>query len=347
MSEKKESCRILVCTTGGTICTSVGEGGKNDIDVNASSMLLMKKYRELAVNYPELDGVSFETIRPLETLSENMTVSKWNILIEALGSVDYSGVSGVIILHGTDTLHLTAPLMARLFENTGIPVMLVSSHRTLTDPEANGPVNLLNAVRLITAFSQNGIDVSEQSVYVTYRNMDGISYIHKASQLEECGDFSEDFFSSGMQEFDRFYETSFGEPGASQSQNERNTESDIRNSEKISERIRGYKIDEKKSVLLIKPYVGINYDLFSLDNVKAVMHLMYHSSTINSEGDGPMSAVSLCKRCKKKNIPFYIFPCDEESYRYVSTKTLLDHGAVPLSEGTWNKNLVDVLLSIH
>nr|MCR4845393.1 hypothetical protein [Eubacterium sp.] len=76
----------------------------------------------------------------------------------------------------------------------------------------------------------------------------------------------------------------------------------------------------------------------------AVLHGMYHSSTVNTEGDGPTSAMSLLRRCNEKGIAFYIFPCKDGEYRYSTTKPLIDAGAKCLYGGTWEEAYVRLLL---
>lgn len=54
-----------------------------------------------------------------------------------------------------------------------------------------------------------------------------------------------------------------------------------------------------KNILVIEPYININYDNYSLDKVDAVLHTMYHSAT------APESVNAFVQKCKSKNIPFY------------------------------------------
>lgn len=55
----------------------------------------------------------------------------------------------------------------------------------------------------------------------------------------------------------------------------------------------------EKNILVIRPYVGIDYSSYNLDNVDGVIHTMYHSAT------APSNVISFIEECKKKNIPFY------------------------------------------
>ena len=226
----------------------------------------------------ELQEIEFDSISPINTLSENMTIDKWNQLISALKKVDFSQYNGVMILHGTDTLHLTAALMGVLMKDLGIPVMMVSAHRILSDPESNGVDNFAKSVSLIKRLNAAGMG----GVYVVFRNMNGISYVHHATHLEECADYSEEFYSADMIEFDKMMEEwdAVGVDGWSV---------DITSMNELQD-----------TVLYIRPYVGINYDRINLYGVKAVLHGMYHSCTVNTEGDGSTSAMSLLKRCNEK-----------------------------------------------
>ncbi|MBO4863139.1 MAG: asparaginase [Eubacterium sp.] len=316
---------ILVVTTGGTICSlaSAETGNKNDIKTGAVlPQILDEVKRRLAGDYG-MTGIAFEVESPINTLSENMTIELWNELIGYFRDKDISGYEGLIVMHGTDTLHMTAPLLSIALGGIGVPVILVSGHRIITDPESNAFDNFTNAVRMIDKLS--GEDMAgKENVFVVYRNMNMVSYVHTGEALEECGDYSEEFFSKGMCELEKWMKEY----------------SPIELCKPMS-------LDDltlKDDVLLIKPYVGINYSRYSLDGVRAVLHLMYHSSTLNAVGKSPSSALYMLECCKEAGIPMYIFPCDENSYRYVTTKTLLEAGALPLTGGTWNYTYTKLLL---
>ena len=312
--------KILLVLTGGTICSAKNSDGLNDLNTEAASLSLVSVFREAN---PQ-NKVEFDSISPINTLSENMTVAKWNLLLHALKKVDFSQYMGVMILHGTDTLHLTAALMGVILSDVGCPVMMVSAHRILSDPESNGPDNFAKSVSFISELSSKRLG----GVYVIYRNTSGVSYVHHATHLEECADYSEDFFSSDMVEYDKL---------TSEWPNSWFAQSD--SSSRIIDRIGELKDD----VLYIRPYVGMNYDRIYLDGVRAVLHGMYHSSTLNTEGDGPESALGLLRRCNKAGIAFYIFPCKDGDYRYSTTKPLIDEGAKCLYGTTWEEAYIRIM----
>lgn len=70
---------------------------------------------------------------------------------------------------------------------------------------------------------------------------------------------------------------------------------------------------KKKNILVINPYVGIDYNNYNLDTVDAVLHSMYHSAT------APENVLAFIQKCKDKKIPFY-FVTTKSSVEYESAK---------------------------
>lgn len=68
-----------------------------------------------------------------------------------------------------------------------------------------------------------------------------------------------------------------------------------------------------KNILVISPYVNVNYDNYCLDGVDAVLHTMYHSAT------APANVHGFISRCRQRGIPFY-FVTENSSADYESAK---------------------------
>ena len=72
-----------------------------------------------------------------------------------------------------------------------------------------------------------------------------------------------------------------------------------------------------KNILVIKPYINIDYNNYNIDNVDVVLHEMYHSATV------PESAKAFVKKCAQKGVAFY-FVTSKSSADYESASDIKD-----------------------
>ena len=318
----QKTYHVLLILTGGTICSFANENGERVSDVEQAETLIVRHFRESNSPVCGEEAVCFACRRPLNILSENMTVAHWNALVEDLKSCDFSQYDGVIVLHGTDTLAYTACLLALLLAGTPIPVFFVSSQLPIYLPEANGNHNFRTAVELIA-------DGVEPDVYAVYRNDDGVTYLHRAAHLLPCANHSENFYSADMTAVDGHQKTLGDIPC-------KERKMPLQSVGRLSD-----------CVLRITPYVGIKYDRFSLSGVRAVLHGTYHSSTAEVEG-----LLTLKARCdgEEKPIPLFLEPCHKDAYAYETTGELLRSGIRPVwgmtSEMVYVKLLVGCAMGL-
>lgn len=323
--------KLLVILTGGTICSAQGENLKNQSDALIAEGYIISDYRES--DSPFAKDTVFETLRLCpDILSENMTIGAWNSLIDLIKSVKWKDYLGVIVLHGTDTLAYTASLLSLVLCGAPVPVCLVSAQLPLRTPRGdkeertNGYANFRMAVELV----MNGI---APNVYAVYRNMDGKMMIHYGACLKQCPNYSSDFHSTGEVEItdNPCYK---GKAWA--------TDTFYLN-----------KLDcLKDKVMLITPYVGINYKRFCLDGLSAVIHGTYHSDTVcverksDSESYSEHSVLHLLDCCKKRNLPLFLAPCDEAAFAYDSTGDALRNGAIGIAHTTLELAYVKILVGV-
>ncbi len=314
--------KILVVYTGGTICTSI-KNGKMDTDSH-SAKAIIELYKKSDSPYKEF--VDFKTGKMFNILSENMTVEKWNEIIGYFLDIipTLSSYSGIIVAHGTDTLAYSAALFSILLKGISIPVFFVSSNYSILcesgipNSKANGIDNFCAAVECICMNVEPG-------VYATYKNPeDGRMYLHKGAHLTQCRIYDENFYSyDALDITDLSY--------SSLKTVKEYTAPDIS--------VLPLKWFESKKltdcVLKVTPYVGLNYDMFSLKKVKAVLHGTYHSGTacVVKSADNPGyipdagSILYFFEKCAKANIPFYLSPAKtgEEQTVYASVLYIERH----------------------
>jgi L-asparaginase len=128
--------QVLIITTGGTIASQNG----------APSI----RGQELIQAVPELSH--FATVKVDEFVnigSSKITPSIWLQLVKHIRVALNSNpeIKAVIVTHGTDTMEETA-FFLNLTHQSKIPIVLVGSMRSADETSADGPANLINAVRV-------------------------------------------------------------------------------------------------------------------------------------------------------------------------------------------------------
>ena len=142
------SVRIL--TTGGTIASLPDpDGGAKRPAVSGEELVAgVKGLGDIAdVSVDEVASESSWNLTPADML----TVAR-----RARDALDEAGVDGVVVTHGTDTLEETAFLCDLTVRSDG-PVVVVGAMRSPDEPSADGPRNLLNAVRIACAREARGV----------------------------------------------------------------------------------------------------------------------------------------------------------------------------------------------
>lgn len=302
---------ILLVFTGGTI-GSEASCGTIATSANAPYRLLQLFERE----YSEHSQIDFTTIRPVQILSENITPVFWETLIKAIEAQQPERYDGIIVTHGTDTLAYTAAALSLYFHALDKPMLLVSSDRTLDHPEANGLNNFIAAVEFIRQRRETG-------VFVPYRNPGECTQIHLGSRLASSLQLSGDFISVQNKCYCRFENGVFSKPLITL-KNKAGGAFDL-------------KPDFSRRIALIRPYPGLNYTLFNLAGIDAVLHDLYHSGTAcaSMQWGGDYSLTAFIECCRKRGIPFYLAPSIHSDGAYESTRELLEQGA----EMLWNLSL--------
>ncbi len=305
---------ILIIPVGGTICTSLSSEGTLKVDEKAG-ILLIENYLKSDSVYTS--DVNFTLSKNLYILSENMTVEKWNLIIEAYREHTLKKeYDGVIIAHGTDSLAYSAALFSVILENTKIPVFFVSSNERLVSARANGNDNFRCAVECIV----RGI---LPDVYVPYKNLsDGRMLLHRGKTIEQCKNYSEDFYSRDSLDISSITDENCKEYFSLIEKNQSKNNISVYGDWHLL-----------NCVLMIEPYVGLNYDVYDYAKFSAVLHGTYHSGTACSEKSrewpnyGTNSVLYMIDLCIDKNIDVYFSPAKLVGELYETVPTIKNHRA--------------------
>ncbi|MFP3754314.1 asparaginase [Cupriavidus sp. SIMBA_020] len=144
--------RIVVLATGGTIAGSSGSSAST-----AQYRAATVPVSSLVQAVPALGEVArVETEQVAQIDSKDMAFSLWTTLAARVEHwIAQPDVAGVVITHGTDTLEETA-MFLHLTHRGSVPVVLTAAMRPSTSLSADGPLNLLDAVRVAASPEARG-----------------------------------------------------------------------------------------------------------------------------------------------------------------------------------------------
>ncbi len=133
---------IGLVITGGTIASK--------LDPRTGGVKPLTDIGEFADFYPDLfKRVNVKKIEsPFMILSESMSSEHWIKIAEAVKSMlDDGEIKGIIVMHGTDTLHYTASALSFFLQDLNKPVVLTYSQRSIDRASSDADLNLKCAVQ--------------------------------------------------------------------------------------------------------------------------------------------------------------------------------------------------------
>jgi L-asparaginase len=140
---------IVLLATGGTIAMKVDPVKHAPVPAISGEDLL--------VTVPEVSKYATVEVKNVSNIpSDYMDPVSWARLThEANVALARPEVAGVIVSHGTDTLEETAYWLD-LTVASEKPVVLIGAQRNASEPDFDGPRNLLNAVRIAVDSQSRG-----------------------------------------------------------------------------------------------------------------------------------------------------------------------------------------------
>ena len=144
---------VYVLSTGGTIA---GAGSSStDLSNYKPGSILGEQLVKAVPQISQIADVRVEQI--VNVNSSDITIENWLTLAKRINAIlkETPAVSGFVITSGTNTLEETSYFL-NLTVRSGTPVVLVGAMRPATAISADGPLNLLNAVRTAIAPESRG-----------------------------------------------------------------------------------------------------------------------------------------------------------------------------------------------
>lgn len=165
--------RIKLFGTGGTIASR--------LDYRTGAVIPAFSPGELYGSVPELaDICNLETEKLYGVFSENMGPEQWIGTTKAIGQEIEKGVDGIVVGHGTDTMHHTAAILSFMIQNSPVPIVMVGSQRSSDRPSSDAAINLINATK--TAAES---DIAEVMVCMFGPTSDQYDLLHRGTRVRK------------------------------------------------------------------------------------------------------------------------------------------------------------------
>ena len=181
----KNEGEIVILHTGGTIASKV--------DYSTGAVNSSFTPEEILELFPELNKIgSVESHLISNMPSDDMNFSHYNVIGEKINElVKRKNVKGIILTHGTDTLHYTSAALSFMLKGISKPVVVVGSQRSSDRPSSDAAVNLLNSAYFIKNSKNKGVFVCMHE-----NTSDDFCLIHKGTNVRKNHTSKRDAFKS-------------------------------------------------------------------------------------------------------------------------------------------------------
>ena len=179
----KDRPTVAVLGTGGTIASYV--------DYRTGAVHPAVTAEELISTVPELLDVCNVRARVIYSIfSENLKPENWQRLARETANEFHEGAAGVIIPHGTDTLHFTTAALSFMLRDLTGPVVVVGAQRSSDRPSSDAAMNLLSSARVSTA------DLGEVVALMHGETSDSFGVVHRGTKVRKMHSSRRDAFRS-------------------------------------------------------------------------------------------------------------------------------------------------------
>ena len=173
---------ISIISTGGTVASI--------IDYKTGAVHPAFTADDLIRANPELlEHANIKGKAVLNILSENMKPEYWVKSARSIADEINDGAYGVVVAHGTDTMHYTSAALSFMLD-TPVPVVLTGAQRSSDRPSSDAFLNLLNS---ITAAKS---DIAEVMVCMHATEDDTCCDLHRGTKVRKMHTSRRDTFRS-------------------------------------------------------------------------------------------------------------------------------------------------------
>lgn len=179
--EEKSTVSILGC--GGTIASR--------IEYKTGAVFPTFSPADLLLSFPEIkETANIKGRKLFDLFSEDFTAEHWKVIAREVEKEIKAKVDGIVLMHGTDTLHYTSAALSFMLQNLPIPVVLVGAQRSSDRGSSDNAANLVCSIVAATS------DISEVTVCMHGSSSDDFCFVHQGTKVRKLHTSARDAFRS-------------------------------------------------------------------------------------------------------------------------------------------------------
>ncbi len=178
----KSTVSILGC--GGTIASRV--------EYKTGAVFPAFSPTDLLASFPQLKEIANIKGRKLfDLFSEDMSPAHWQIIAREVAKEIKKKADGVVLMHGTDTMHFTAAALSFMLQNPRVPIVLVGAQRSSDRGSSDNEMNLLCGTALAAKS-----DIAEVGICMHANMSDDYCFFHQGTKVRKMHTSRRDTFRS-------------------------------------------------------------------------------------------------------------------------------------------------------
>ncbi|MEM2974343.1 MAG: Glu-tRNA(Gln) amidotransferase subunit GatD [Candidatus Micrarchaeia archaeon] len=179
--KKSAKDKIVILGCGGTIASK--------IEYKTGGVFPAITPEELIASFPDLANKKFKSRILFNLFSEDFNPQIWQEIAEETAKEIKDGAKGVILMHGTDTMHYTSAALSFMLR-TPVPIILVGAQRSSDRGSSDNLSNMMSAVELAES------DIAEIGICMHGTSNDDFCYFHPGTKVRKMHTSRRDAFQT-------------------------------------------------------------------------------------------------------------------------------------------------------
>jgi glutamyl-tRNA(Gln) amidotransferase subunit D len=161
------------------------------VDYTSGGVYASYNASDLVSIVPELSAFNINSKFLFSMMSEDMRAEHWKEMAKAVYKELKTETSGVVVTHGTDTMHFSTAALSFMLKDLNKPVVFTGSQRSSDRGSSDSFINMICSANFASKS-----DVAEVSLVMHGSSSDDFCYAHRGTKVRKMHTSKRDAFKS-------------------------------------------------------------------------------------------------------------------------------------------------------